>query len=110
MPAPVASGWSGSPGGACTRWKSAALSRRTWIADLRQPCGEAELVAWHPDVIVAMGTIDARPVADEAAAGTVAFERRARLRTLFSFPGLALSCFCECRDASKRLRTSGRAA
>ena len=25
-----------SPGGACTRWKSAALSRRTWIADLRQ--------------------------------------------------------------------------
>jgi hypothetical protein len=33
MPAPVASGWSGSPGGACTRWKSAALSRRTWKAD-----------------------------------------------------------------------------
>ena len=32
MPAPAASGWSGSPGGACTRWKSAALSRRTWNA------------------------------------------------------------------------------
>src|SRR3984893_6617078 len=30
MPAPVASGWSESPGGACTHWKSAALSRRTW--------------------------------------------------------------------------------
>ena len=25
-----------SPGGPCTHWKSAALSRRTWIADLRQ--------------------------------------------------------------------------
>src|SRR6516162_4031595 len=25
-----------SPGGACTRWKSAALSRRTWIPDLRR--------------------------------------------------------------------------
>src|SRR3981189_683240 len=24
-----------SPGGACTHWKSAALSRRTWIADVR---------------------------------------------------------------------------
>src|SRR5262252_8574940 len=24
-----------SPGGPCTHWKSAALSRRTWIADLR---------------------------------------------------------------------------
>src|SRR6516162_6555642 len=24
------------PGGACTRWKRAALSRRTWIADLRR--------------------------------------------------------------------------
>src|ERR1700756_4798484 len=34
MPAPVASGWSESPGGACTRWKSAALSRRTWNADI----------------------------------------------------------------------------
>src|ERR1700731_3410499 len=34
MPAPVASGWSESPGGACTHWKSAALSRRTWQADL----------------------------------------------------------------------------
>jgi NAD(P)-dependent dehydrogenase (short-subunit alcohol dehydrogenase family) len=34
MPAPVASGWSESPGGACTHWKSAALSRRTWIPDL----------------------------------------------------------------------------
>src|SRR5712672_4812019 len=29
-----------SPGGACTHWKSAALSRRTWVADLRQPRGE----------------------------------------------------------------------
>ena len=29
MPAPVASGWSESPGGPCTHWKSAALSRRT---------------------------------------------------------------------------------
>ena len=35
MPAPVASGLSGSPGGACTRWKSAAFSRRTWRADIR---------------------------------------------------------------------------
>src|ERR1700756_3636215 len=26
-----------SPGGACTHWKSAALSRRTWEADLAQP-------------------------------------------------------------------------
>src|SRR5262249_12263239 len=25
-----------SPGGPCTHWKSAALSRRTWIADLRE--------------------------------------------------------------------------
>src|ERR1700745_1388356 len=24
-----------SPGGACTRWKSAALSRRTWIANIK---------------------------------------------------------------------------
>src|ERR1700682_4192948 len=24
------------PGGACTHWKSAVLSRRTWIADLRR--------------------------------------------------------------------------
>src|SRR3984893_4188776 len=24
-----------SPGGACTHWKSAALSRRTWTADIR---------------------------------------------------------------------------
>src|SRR3954453_1793313 len=24
-----------SPGGACTHWKSAALSRRTWFADIR---------------------------------------------------------------------------
>src|SRR6516165_735162 len=24
-----------SPGGTCTRWKSAALSRRTWITDIR---------------------------------------------------------------------------
>src|SRR6202521_3161116 len=29
-----------SPGGACTHWKSAALSRRTWIADLRQSRSE----------------------------------------------------------------------
>ena len=29
MPAPVASGWSELPGGPCTHWKSAALSRRT---------------------------------------------------------------------------------
>src|SRR6516162_5556240 len=36
MPAPVASGWSQSPGGPCTHWKSAALSRRTWIAGLRR--------------------------------------------------------------------------
>jgi hypothetical protein len=35
MPAPVASGWSESPGGACTHWKSAALSRRTWKSDIR---------------------------------------------------------------------------
>jgi hypothetical protein len=34
MSAPVASGWNESPGGACTHWKSAALSRRTWRADL----------------------------------------------------------------------------
>src|ERR1700724_2856531 len=26
-----------SPGGACTHWKSAALSRRTWILDLHRP-------------------------------------------------------------------------
>src|SRR5882724_6370299 len=26
-----------SPGGTCTRWKSAALSRRTWIADPNRP-------------------------------------------------------------------------
>jgi hypothetical protein len=30
-----ASGWSGLPGGACTHWKSAALSRRTPEADVR---------------------------------------------------------------------------
>jgi hypothetical protein len=34
MTAPVASGWSNLPGGACTHWKSAAFSRRTCIADL----------------------------------------------------------------------------
>src|SRR6201997_309742 len=38
MPAPVASGWSESPGGACTRWKSAALSRRTWMPDIITFC------------------------------------------------------------------------
>ena len=37
MPAPVASGWSESPGGPCTHWKSAALSRRTWEAVIRSP-------------------------------------------------------------------------
>src|SRR6516164_8034914 len=37
MPAPVASGWSQSPGGPCTHWKSAALSRRTWKPDLGRP-------------------------------------------------------------------------
>jgi hypothetical protein len=40
MPAPVASGGSESPGGPCTHWKSAALSRRTWITDVRQFRGE----------------------------------------------------------------------
>src|SRR6516164_299140 len=35
MPAPVASGWSESPGGPCTHWKSAALSRRTWKPDIK---------------------------------------------------------------------------
>src|SRR6266436_5430119 len=29
-----------SPGGACTHWKSAALSRRTWIAVLRRDGSE----------------------------------------------------------------------
>ena len=29
-----------SPGGACTRWKSAALSRRTWTTVLRRRSGE----------------------------------------------------------------------
>src|SRR5215472_902375 len=28
-----------SPGGPCTHWKSAALSRRTWIADLHESHG-----------------------------------------------------------------------
>jgi hypothetical protein len=32
MTAPVASGWSISPGGAFTHWKSAAFARRTPIA------------------------------------------------------------------------------
>src|ERR1700741_3721646 len=27
-----------SPGGACTHWKSAALSRRTWTAAVRDRC------------------------------------------------------------------------
>ena len=35
MTAPVASGWSGWPGGACTHWKCAALSRRTRTADVQ---------------------------------------------------------------------------
>uniref|UniRef100_Q47I86 Uncharacterized protein n=1 Tax=Dechloromonas aromatica (strain RCB) TaxID=159087 RepID=Q47I86_DECAR len=34
MTAPVASGWSISPGGAFTHWKSAAFARRTPVADL----------------------------------------------------------------------------
>src|ERR1700745_2105796 len=34
MTAPIVSGWSESPGGPCTHWKSAALSRRTPIADI----------------------------------------------------------------------------
>ena len=35
-----------SPGGPCTHWKSAALSRRTWIADLR-PCEAlGKLLTW----------------------------------------------------------------
>ena len=87
--------------------KNLTIERRfSGSAGERVAADAAELVAWHPDVIVAMGTIDARPVADEPAAGTVAFERRASP----SFPGLALSYFCECRDASKRSATSGRAA
>src|SRR6516162_1875637 len=32
-----------SPGGPCTHWKSAALSRRTWIADLRRFGGNGKL-------------------------------------------------------------------
>src|SRR5215831_6280581 len=36
MTAPIASGGSESPGGAYTHWKSAALSRRTWIPDPRR--------------------------------------------------------------------------
>src|SRR5204862_4662547 len=35
------------PGGACTHWKSAALSRRTWVADLGP--SRIFLVAAHPD-------------------------------------------------------------
>jgi len=34
MTAPVASGWSISPGGAFTHWKSAAFARRTPFAVL----------------------------------------------------------------------------
>src|SRR5215469_8226881 len=35
-----------SPGGPCTHWKSAAFSRRTWIADLRWgPLGRQGCVA-----------------------------------------------------------------
>ena len=37
--APVASGWSISPGGACTHWKSAAFARRTPRRDLRAVWG-----------------------------------------------------------------------
>ena len=36
MTAPVASGWSISPGGAFTHWKSAAFARRTPYADDRE--------------------------------------------------------------------------
>jgi hypothetical protein len=36
MTAPVASGWSDWPGGACTHWKSAALSRRTVEPDIME--------------------------------------------------------------------------
>src|SRR5689334_1517247 len=34
-----------SPGGACTHWKSAALSRRTWIPDIR---GLTPNAGWWP--------------------------------------------------------------
>src|SRR6516162_11460052 len=38
-----------SPGGPCTHWKSAALSRRTWIADLRRgPLGRQVCAASGP--------------------------------------------------------------
>src|ERR1700758_4437754 len=36
-----------SPGGACTRWKSAALSRRTWIADISAGGEVAVLILKH---------------------------------------------------------------
>src|SRR5215831_16755958 len=45
MTAPIASGWSESPGGACTHWKSAALSRRTWKADLRRNACQVQMIA-----------------------------------------------------------------
>src|ERR1700720_427002 len=32
-----------SPGGACTHWKSAALSRRTWIPGIPDLCGNASV-------------------------------------------------------------------
>src|SRR5882762_4327262 len=43
-----------SPGGACTHWKSAALSRRTWKAELlksvltrRVPAGHRQIAQWY---------------------------------------------------------------
>ena len=50
------------------RERDCLVGERTRIVNFSGIAGEhessaaAELVAWHPDVIVAMGTIDARPV------------------------------------------------
>src|SRR6516164_6438142 len=88
MPAPVASGWSQSPGGPCTHWKSAALSRRTWKPDLGRPdpdrrgCAETR---YSPglaprDQRKAAITLPWRRTAPDAFAPTAAAVRRQRPR------------------------------
>ena len=73
MPAPVASGGSEAPGGPCTHWKSAALSRRTWKTDLR---GGAKIkqTVWKRPVAVRPAAISIRvDVLSEFLSGGIRF-------------------------------------
>ena len=52
--APVASGWSRLPGGTCTHWESAALTRRTPITDIhykRKPRHEGGVLILNEKIV-----------------------------------------------------------